>query len=534
MKVLKQIGASFHTRTGSFVFFALAASAFALLNSATFSHRWIAQSYPLGNAFVPTLLWAMAVCTVLLLAYLLLHERVKEQKTLRIVHTVLCVLTGVLFGFAFFIAFALDHGFHYFARGWQHLQPYLFYLGLLWGIPFVFVIHPTLKKKAQVITAIVLSVVLLAVVTVPHIVQAKTSFDFSAHPLVLDIGDGYYSIVFATNRTSVGYLVIDGEVIPNDFAGRMHVGRVHNFQVAREALDGNSYHVRAREIPSLHSSYTEFGATIESPTFSFRGGDSDNLNIALASDWHGQPNLLVQALSHMPQPDLFVMLGDFASGYHSEDEFIQNIIWAGAEVTGSEVPAIFVRGNHEMSGMYAAQLFPGLGLRSFYHQVQMGNFLFTVIDSADDWPIDRINTAEFEQGTIASTTPEHLDRQLAWLEELEAPDEAVLHFSLVHIPNIDQEREETQQQFFAQLQRLGVDMQFSGHRHSQAANFFEPHSGHNHFDIPLPLFFAGGPTAGYSGNIMASMAQVSADGTVHLLGYDSAGRQLQNKTITLR
>ena len=534
MKVLRRFGASFHTRVGSFVFFALAATAFALLNSATWAYGWIAQYYPLGEAFVPTMLWVMAVCTVLLLVFLLLRERLENRKAVRVVHTVLCVLAGALFGYAFFLAFGLDHGVRYLSRGWQHLQPYLFHLGLLIGIPFVFSVHPKLKRKAQVITAVVLAVALVLTVAVPRITRAADSFDFSTNPLVLDIGDEYYSVVFATNRPSVGYLIIDGEITPNDHAGRMHVGRVHNFQVPREALDGNSYQVLAREVPALHSSYTKFGATIESSMFAFRGDAGEELNIALASDWHNQPEKLVQAMSHMPQPDLFIMLGDFSSGYHSEDDFIYNIIWAGAEITGSEVPAIFVRGNHEMSGVYAAQIFPGLGLRSFYYQVQIGSFLFTVIDSACDWPIDRTNTTEFERGTITSTSPKYLDQQLAWLADMEEPDETLLHFSLVHIPNIDQEREQTRDDFFAQLTRLGVDMQFSGHWHGLATRFFEPYEEHARFTLPLPLFFAGGPTDGYGGDIMASMAQVSADGTVRLLGYDSTGRQLQDKPISLR
>ena len=537
MNFIRRIGAAFNSRIGAFVFYALAVVAFFLLCSASWAFNWIPNYYPLGEAFVPTVFVLIVLCGLVSFVYLGLPQRIRDNKAMGIAHIISCVLTGVLFAWTFFLAFGLDHGVSNIAYNWPNLVPYLGYIIAFVGIPFVFAFFIGMKKRTQVTISVVVTVAVAIGLVVPHIMRARSFFDFSTNPLVLNIGDDYYSIVFATNRSSVGYLLVvldDEEItIPNDFAGRMHVGRVHNFQIPREMLDGNSYRVKAREVPALHSSYTEFGATIESDNFQFRVQDSDSLNIALASDWHSQPEKLVQAMSHMPQPDLFVMLGDFASGYHSEDDLIYNVIWAGAEVTGSEVPAIFVRGNHEMSGVYSAQIFPGLGLRSFYHQVQIGGFLFTVIDSADDWPMQRTNTTEFEHGTIANTSLDYLDQQLAWLMDMEVPDEALLHFSLVHIPNIDQEREQTQRQFFEQLQRLGVDMQFSGHRHTAAAMFFEAGYEHRHFTVPLPLFFAGGPTDGYHGDIMASMAQVSADGTVRLLGYDSTGEQLQDKTITL-
>jgi len=533
MKVLKRIGTAFNSKAGAFVFYALAATGFFLLRSASWAFGWIPNYYPLGEAFVPTVFVLLVLCGLGSLVYLTLPQRSKNMPALRIAHVVACVLAGALFVWTVFLAFALDHGLASIARNWPNVTPYLGYIALFVGLPFIFLFFLHMKKRTQVIISIVLTIAVVVGLVVPHITRALDSFDFSTNPLVLDIGDDYYSIVFATNRPSVGYLLIEGEVMPNSFAGRMHVGRVHNFQVPREFLDGNSYQVRAREVPAFSSSYTNFGATIESPVFAFRGGSSEQLNIALASDWHNQPEKLVQAMSHMPPPDLFIMLGDYSSGYHSEDDFIYNIIWAGAEVTGSVVPAIFVRGNHEMSGVYAAQIFPGLGLRSFYYQVQIGSFLFTVIDSADDWPIGRTNTAEFEQGTIASTSPAYLDHQLAWLAAMDAPDEGLLHFSLAHIPNIDQEREQTREDFFAQFARLGVDMQFSGHWHGLAATFFEVYEEHTRFTLPLPVFFAGGPTDGYGGDIMASMAQVNADGSVRLLGYDSMGRQLQDKQITL-
>ncbi|MCL2299814.1 MAG: metallophosphoesterase, partial [Firmicutes bacterium] len=247
-------------------------------------------------------------------------------------------------------------------------------------------------------------------------------------------------------------------------------------------------------------------------------------NILLATDWHDQPEKLLTASANFPEPDLFLMLGDYASNYNSEDEFILNTIAAGADVTKSEIPAIYTRGNHETYGEMTELVFPGLGLDRFYYQTRRGDYLFTVCDSVD-WAGERFDRSEYVRGTANSENDVYREEQLAWLESLQ-PGEEAFHFAAVHRPEFG--GDDQRARFYGELERLGADMQFSGHEH--ALHLDAPGTGE--YLPPCPLFVAGGPKDGsYSGLYVCSMAQVSAGGGVRLLAWDSANEQLMDETV---
>ncbi|MCL2194555.1 MAG: metallophosphoesterase [Oscillospiraceae bacterium] len=525
----KRIASAFHTRVGSFVFFALAVTAFFLLRSASWAYGWIAELY--FAAFIPMMFAILGTCVALLFAFMLLPARIKEKKPVSIIHTVACVLAGVCFVYCVVLAFSLDSGpsLDGFRSGWFHLQPYFLLLLLCIGLPFVFIIFPAFKKPARIVVALVLTVALALPFVLPHL---RGEFAFSTNPLVIDGGEGYYHVVVATNRPSVAYLHVGDDVQPHAIAGRMQVGRIHNFVVPHEQLRGSSYHIVAREVLSREAGFADFGATLQGDSFTFRDVVYGELNILIASDWHNQPEDMIAAAANMPEPDVFVMIGDFASGLHSVEDIVRHVIWAGAQATGSVVPAIFARGNHETSGNYADMLVSALNLNRLYTQVRRGDVLFTVIDSADDWPIQRTSHEPFTRGSLNSENPAYLQQQLNWLASLEPGDE-LLHFAVVHIPTIDQECDDTKAQFFDEFTRLGVNMQLSGHWHGLAGMFFAANYEHVRFQLPHPVFFAGGPTQGYSGDIVVSMVRALADGSVHLLSYYSTDVQRQDMLESL-
>ena len=545
MRLIKRIGAAFNTKAGAFVFWALGVTAFFLLQSASWAFGWIPNYYPLGEAFVPLAFTLIVIGGVASFVFLKLPQRVKDIKGLRIAHVIACVLTGALFVWTFFLAFNLDQGpgnFYWtLPRGLGYLRPYLGYIGFLVGVPFVFLFFLGMKKRWQAVIAVAVSAAVALAIVAPYISRAvqEDAFGLSAYPLVLDLGDGTYSVVFASNRPSTGYLFItvEGEEVElfNAVSGFMRVGRVHNFHVPQEMLNGNAFRVKAREVLPYGSYTVPFGAIVESDPFQFRGdAQGDELNVLMAADWHEMPDQLVAAAENFPQADLFIMLGDFATDY-TEDKFIDYIIAAGARVTGSEIPAIFARGNHETRGPFAQHMQPGLGMPSLYFQVQRGNVLFTVIDQGEDHVATRLNEGEHVSSILGSRNLAHREEQIAWLAGLDAPDEDMLHFAVVHLPSIDQEEDTLRDYFFEQFERLGVDMQLSGHWHGSAAMFFEANYEHSRFTVPTPLLIVGGPRGGgYTGDLYVSMAQVRADGTLRLLGYNCSGVRALDETIALR
>ncbi len=86
------------------MFFVFAALSSAFLKGATWTYGWIAQLYPLGDKFVPTLLCAIGVCAAVLVLYLVwlcfTGDKQTPSKPKRVfngVHTVFSVLSVALF-----------------------------------------------------------------------------------------------------------------------------------------------------------------------------------------------------------------------------------------------------------------------------------------------------------------------------------------------------------------------------------------------------------------------------------------------------
>lgn len=296
----------------------------------------------------------------------------------------------------------------------------------------------------------------------------------------------------------------------------MNAGRIHHFIVPREEFNGTSYRFTIQEQRSSLWRNIINGKTIESAVFQFKGDYKDDLNLLIASDWHNYPEHMLVASSHFLEPDLFLMLGDFATVCQTEDDFILNTLAAGADATKSEIPAIYVRGNHDLEGEMADLGCQNLGLERFYYQVQRGKYLFTVCDSADVWD----SILDFD---------DYRDAQLDWLEALPLQEDGTIHFAAVHIPNFDENNEHTDKQarYYAALERLGVGMQFSGHWHELLLE--QPGSGY--LEAPFPVLIDGGPIGRSRGNYVCSMAQVAADGTVRLISYDRDGVNLMDETL---
>jgi len=71
MKLVKKISDALHSRTGAYIFFLLSVFAFIQLKGATWAYEWIAELYPLGTNFVPTMLGIIAATAAVHFIYLL-------------------------------------------------------------------------------------------------------------------------------------------------------------------------------------------------------------------------------------------------------------------------------------------------------------------------------------------------------------------------------------------------------------------------------------------------------------------------------
>ncbi|MDO4154703.1 MAG: glycoside hydrolase family 18 protein [Clostridia bacterium] len=186
MRFLKKVGAAVHSRGGAYVFFVLATLSFAFLKSATWTYDWIAQLYPLGDKFVPTLLCVIGVCAAFLLFYLLFLGFTDEKQTpskpkrvLNSVHTVFSVLSVALFVYTAVLLFGLDSGFsaENFSKGISALSAGFVYICLAITLPLVLVFCNGGKKTLRAVLACVLAAVLLLL---PNLLGTKTANPWQA------------------------------------------------------------------------------------------------------------------------------------------------------------------------------------------------------------------------------------------------------------------------------------------------------------------------------------------------------------------
>ena len=150
MKSMKRLGNAFHTRVGAYIFFALAAIAFAFFYSTKWAYGWIAELYPLDDKFIPALFCAIGLCAAVHLGFLIVGDTFKAKHALRGIHTVFCVLAGVLFGYTTVLLFGLDKGLRPdgLENGLDSLLPSLPLLGTALALPLSAVLYKSLSKKA--------------------------------------------------------------------------------------------------------------------------------------------------------------------------------------------------------------------------------------------------------------------------------------------------------------------------------------------------------------------------------------------------
>ncbi|MCI9110997.1 MAG: hypothetical protein HFJ99_00315 [Eubacterium sp.] len=165
MKFLKKLSNAIHARAASYVYFVLSVCAFVFLRSAVWTYGWIAELYPLGDKFVPTLLGIIALCIAVTLIYLIISaflddgkEKCKGIIFLNIIHTVFSLLGIITFLYTSVLLFSMDSGITSagFAKGFDALAPNLVYIALSFGLGLVFVFCGKTKKTWRAVVSVLI------------------------------------------------------------------------------------------------------------------------------------------------------------------------------------------------------------------------------------------------------------------------------------------------------------------------------------------------------------------------------------------
>jgi predicted phosphodiesterase len=362
----------------------------------------------------------------------------------------------------------------------------LLFLTALFGIPFLLLYFPNLNISTKIrnIIAMILTVVFVGILGAVTIFNVPPfTFQFEAQPVVFDIGTGKYSVVFATNANAQAYVTYTYQgqlktVYANE-AGYKSIGKIHSVKIPRDELDGNQYTAHATRVLERLAYGGKLGKTISAKTYTLKNTtDVAEPKILAASDWHNRLSLLDSAAGYFKQnADLVIFNGDYADFYVNEQQIIKYFLGGAFLLTGGEIPGIFVRGNHEVRcNEKIEDLGRKIGLTNMYYQVQRGNNLFTIFDTAESEDSD-----QWEHDGFYDMIP-YFAEQVEWFESLPAPDISVNNIVLMHDPNFttthDEPHTDLKQRFKNRANTFNIDFSVSGHSHAWRINNPDPNNFH--------------------------------------------------------
>ena len=291
---------------------------------------------------------------------------------------------------------------------------------------------------------------------------------FTYEPVVYAVEDTY-QIVFSTNHPATAWVEIDGESYYDLFAGSMKSkDTVHKITVPQEKLDAaKAYSIHAEKM-IYRGPFGGFkGKEISSEYNFYPVNSADGLVYYTMTDVHHARTGAVEAARSVEGLDFLVILGDSVGMVeYEEDAQYSNLL--AHDVTGGQIPVVYARGNHEIKGAYAEELYKYVGSKneSFYYWFTLSDVFGITLDLGEDhddgwW--EYYGTDRFTQ---------YHNEQTQFLRELaETKPYEDYNYTLVacHIPiqfvNSRKDHEAVKAEWTELLNQIQPDIAVCGHQH---------------------------------------------------------------------
>ena len=345
------------------------------------------------------------------------------------------------------------------------LLPYA--LGYYAAIFFALFFPAVKGRKARVaVASVTLTVGILGLL---FSIYPPIHYEFLAPPMVIDDGGGY-SVVFATSAPGTGFIEYEYEgreyKVYDEVTGRIKGSTVvHSVRVPYEHLNGNDYRVGSMRVLEEYAYGSRTGRTITSETYTFTPCTGEEQTYLCISDWHILNGRALDAVEKVGDYDAVLYLGDGLPELQREVEAAEYIVKFGGDISGGEMPVVYLRGNHETRGAYASELAGMLKMEEFYYEAEMGDYRIIVLDSGDDK-----NDYHPEYGGLADYAA-YREEMADWLDGLEEDGRKTIALShspavgLNHGIYVDEPEDELRARIFGRLEELGVSLLIGGHVH---------------------------------------------------------------------
>ena len=206
---------------------------------------------------------------------------------------------------------------------------------------------------------------------------------------------------------------------------------VHRVEL-ENLIPGASYEYRLKSVRPVSEK-----VEIYPPEGSFRftafSPDRTEYTFGLCSDLHSDEKTFRELLQ-LPEgraADFWIMLGDFLSHASGPDAFYTGFLDTGVKLYAKEKPLVFVRGNHEQIGLFAAD-FALLGHPSgrTWYVFRQGQVCYIALDAGNDHPDEPGQEGIHRNAAMTDEEAEFL----AKISRTEIWRSARFRVALVHIP----------------------------------------------------------------------------------------------------
>jgi hypothetical protein len=311
-------------------------------------------------------------------------------------------------------------------------------------------------------------------------------------PWLQSVGETEFTVMWTTNEESAVWV----EIAPDDGThyyqkerprffqsefGRRVTGTLHQVKVT--GLEkGTTYRYRLFQQAVLLNEGNKrvilgdaYGTDIlkNKPfTVTTHDRDKQEVSFVMVNDIHGNDSVfrILMAGVREQKPDFVVFNGDMLSQIESENQITEGYLNAASELFAFQIPVFAVRGNHEFRGAGFCRFFdyfPNPG-KNAYFSFRHGPAYFIFLDCGEDKPDSDIRYYGL------SVTDQFRNEEAEWLRrEVETKEfrGAAVKIVFIHMPpeeNGWHGTSEIHRLFVPILNKAGIDLMLSGHKHSHS------------------------------------------------------------------
>ena len=264
-----------------------------------------------------------------------------------------------------------------------------------------------------------------------------------------------------------------------DFMGRHVVSAVHHVRITG-LKPGTSYRYRIYQQgvdDSGHnpvpSGYISASNVYSQKPYAIRTMDAEkeDCTFTMVNDIHGRDSMMLALTKGLKEqkPDFVVFNGDMVSFMGSVEDIETGFMTRATETFATDVPLVYVRGNHETRGPGFSEYLNLLPTptNTPYFTFRQGPVAFVVLDSGEDKP-----DSDIEYGGTAAYDA-YREQMAEWLKEAVKSEEfrsAPVKIALLHIP-FDKGvgwygNNELKRLLLPTLNEAGIDVMLCGHTHT--------------------------------------------------------------------